>query len=356
MALPFINSQPKRPDQIVAIDLGGRQTKAVHVQRKAEAYTLIKYAVADAPVAEKAVAPEQWTEHFKAISQALGARTKQLVIAVGSGDSLVRQTDELPLVPVSDLRIMVKHATKKFLQEELPNYLFDCYIQPPKGDAKPAEAGKVSKPKVLVGGARKDYVDTLQAAAKSAGWIPVQITPALVGPANAFELAQPLAYQNDIVALVDIGFRSSTITILTYGEFALSRVVGMGGDRLTASVAEVLGTSYAEAEGLKVGLAEDDRVQAALQAVLMPLGRELRASIDFFEHQSDRSVGQVFITGASSRSDFLLQNLQSELMVSCKTWNPTSFMTLALPPEQRAEIDQVAPQLAVAVGAAMSAF
>jgi type IV pilus assembly protein PilM len=366
MALPFTNSQPKRPEQIIAVDLGGRHTKAVYVQRRAEAYTLVKYAVVDAPgfpktstpegkEGEAKASPDQLAEHLKSVTQSLGARTKQVVLAMGVNDALVRPTDELPPVPVSDLRIMVKHATKKFLQEELPDYLFDCYIQPPRPDARPSD-GKAAKAKVLVGGARRDLVENLQRAAKTATLIPLQIVPGLIGPANAFELAHANAYAAEVLALVDIGFRHTTITILMYGEFALCRVVAMGGDQLTASVAEVLGTSYEEAEGLKMGLTEDDRVQAAMQAVLTPLGRELRASIDFFEHQFDRQVTQVYLTGGSSRSEFIVQNLQSELMVNCRGWNPTGFMTIAVPPEQRVEIEQVAPQLAVAIGAAMAAF
>ena len=41
--------------------------------------------------------------------------------------------------------------------------------------------------------------------------------------------------------------------------------------------------SYAEAEGIKVGMAPE--VEAALQMQVIPLGREIRASLDFFEHQ-----------------------------------------------------------------------
>jgi Tfp pilus assembly PilM family ATPase len=112
--------------------------------------------------------------------------------------------------------------------------------------------------------------------------------------------------------------------------------------------------SYAEAEGIKVGMPSE--VQSALESVLMPLGRELRASIDFFEHQQDRTVSQAFVTGGSARSELILQTLQHELMIECKTWNPTSFLEINLSNEQKAEIDQVSSQLAVAVGTALSAL
>jgi len=153
---------------------------------------------------------------------------------------------------------------------------------------------------------------------------------------------------------VDLGFKCSSICILQEGELILSRVVGIGGDRLTQALSDSMNISYAEAEGIKVGMAGE--VQSALDSVLTPLGRELRASIDFFEHQQDRPVAHAFISGGSARSEQVLQALQTELMVECKTWNPASFLQLALSPDQTAEFEQVAPQLAVALGAGLATF
>src|SRR5207253_10343487 len=107
-------------------------------------------------------------------------------------------------------------------------------------------------------------------------------------------------------------------------------------------LAESLGVSVAEAEQIKVGL--PDEVTGPMQSLLMPLGRELRASIDFVEHQQDKAVSQVYMSGGSARSPFVIETLQSELMVPSQTWNPTGFMTLALPPQQMGEIEQSGPQ------------
>jgi Tfp pilus assembly PilM family ATPase len=88
--------------------------------------------------------------------------------------------------------------------------------------------------------------------------------------------------------------------------------------------------------------------------LLAPLGRELRASIDFFEHQQDRTVSQVYVSGGSARSDYILETLQTELMAPCVRWNPTQSLTLSLPANQGEGIEPCAPQLAVAVGAALA--
>jgi Tfp pilus assembly PilM family ATPase len=171
---------------------------------------------------------------------------------------------------------------------------------------------------------------------------------------NAFERAQPEVFSKEVVALVDIGFKSTTVSILHEGELLLCRVVSTGGDRLTSGLADALGISYAEAEGIKVGMPME--VQAQLESLLQPLGRDLRASIDFFEHQHDKTLGHVYISGASANSEFIVQHLQSHLMMECKTWNPLSFLQVSLPPQQMAEVEHVASQLGVAVGAALAAI
>ncbi len=356
MALPFFNGANKR-DQLISIDLGGRTTKAVHLQRKGDAFVLSRYALLDAPIYEKNLSADLLGEHLKNVCQALDARTKLVTLAVGVNDSVVRHAD-LPLMPIGDMRQILKNNTKNYLQQDLPGHVFDCFIIPPRGLPKHADKTKASglsvKQKVLVAGAKRQLIDDMQTAIKNTGLVADHIVPGLVGPVNAFEMAMPEVFAKDVFALVDMGFKNTSICLLQEGELILSRVVGIGGDKLTNGLAESLGISYAEAEGIKVGMPGE--VQTQLESLVLPLGRELRASIDFFEHQQDKTVTQVFIGGGSARSELIAQTLQTELMVECKSWNPVSFLQLALPPQQTAEIDQIAAQLAVAVGAALATF
>lgn len=338
---------------VVSVDLGQRTTKAVYIQRKGEGLELLQYTLQDAPVSDKTPSPEVIGDHLKSVLDALGFKGRRVSLVVGPNDALVRNA-ELPAVPVEDMRLMLKYNSKNYLQQDLPDYVFDCHAVGVATSA-PVEGGAKAAPKarVWVGGAKKQTLDHYQRAAKHIGMTLDHIIPCLICPTNAFERAMPATFANEVVALVDVGFRSSTISILAGGELALSRVVpSLGSDRLTAGLAEAMGVSYAEAEGIKVGLPEE--VQGAMQGLIMPLGRELRASIDFFEHQQDKAVSQVFISGGSARSPFIVETLQSELMVPTKAWNPIAFMNLAVPPQKLAEAEQVAAQLAVAVGGAMS--
>jgi type IV pilus assembly protein PilM len=354
MALLPHRAQAKRRTNVVAIDLGSRTTKAVSLQRKGTGFDLLRYTIQDAPIQEKGLSPELVAAHLRTVIDALGAKTKQVILVAGVDDCLLRHA-EVPFVSLDEMRLMLKCNSKNYLQQDLPDYVFDCYILPPPAEAKPAEVFKANqKCRVLVGGAKRQFLEGLQAATKEAGLIADQIAPSLLATANAFELAQPEVFKKEVVALVDIGFKNSSISILLNGELTLSRVVGIGADKLTAGLAEALKVTYAEAEGIKIGM--PDQVQSALLPLLSPLGRELRASIDFLEHQQDKPVSQVFVSGGSARSQFIVESLQSELMVPCKSWNPVSFLNMALPPDQIVEVEQVAPQLGVATGGAVAAF
>jgi type IV pilus assembly protein PilM len=352
MTIPFFNGGKNR-DQVFAVDLGSRTTKAVLLERRDNTFSLARFTVQDAPIYDKALPQGLLTEHLRAIMDSIQPKTRQVTLAIGAGDSVLRST-EMPLMPVTEMRQMLKLNSKTHLQQDLHDYIFDCYIVPPRAQqqAEPAKAG-IAKYKVWVGGARRELLTTLESSVRAAGLTPSQITLSLLGPVNALEFSQPEAFNKDVVALVDLGFKSTAISILADGELCLSRSVDLGGDRLTTGLAEAMNITYAEAEGIKVGMPQE--VEGHLQPLVAPLGRELRASIDFFEHQRERTVNKILISGGAARSEFLVQMLHAELGVACKAWFPTEGMNLSLAPQQMTEIEQVSSVLTVAIGSAAMA-
>ena len=356
MPLPFFSTRAKRRDEIIAVDLGGRHTKAVHLQNKGDQLRLISYTIQDSPSEQTSFSAEVVGEHLKSVSKALGDGTKSVVVSLGVADSIVRRA-EMPPMPIEEMRQMLKFNSKNYLQQDLPDHVFDCSIVVPRTVAEtqePVKAPAQQKQKIVVGGCKRQLVEDVATAVRNAGLIPAQVVPGLVGPLNAFEASEPEVFANEAVALVDIGFRNTTISMLRQGDLIMHRVIGLGGDKITNGLAESLGISYAEAEGIKLGMATE--VQSSLEPLIQALGRELRAFIDFFEHQQDLAVSQVFVSGGSARGELAVQALQMELLVPCKVWNPARTFDIALGPEQRAEFESIAPQLTVAVGAALSAF
>jgi len=355
---PFLTGLTrKKRAQVISVDLGSRTTKAVLLERRGDGFALTRFAVLDAPIYDKKISPEQLADHLHAVADALGNTTKFMSVAVGLNEAIVRQI-ELPQIPVDEMRFVLKMNHKNYLQQDLPNHVFDCFVTPKRVQADKADAarpaGTAAKIRVLAAAAKQQLVKDLVQAAGSAGLVADSMVPSLVGPINAFELAMPEVYKNETVGLVDIGFKNTSVCVLDRGELATNRVVNIGGDQLTNGLADAMNISYAEAEGIKVGMAPE--VEAALQMQVLPLGREIRASLDFFEHQHDRPVTQVYVSGASARSEMIMQMLHSELLVECKTWNPTSFLQMALAGQQAVEIEHIGPQLAVAIGTALATY
>jgi len=354
MPLPFFNTRAKLRDEVIAIDLGGRHTKAVHVQNKGDRLSLLSYTIQDSPNEQTSFSVDVLAEHLKNVSRSMGDGTKSVVVSVGVSEAIVRRA-EMPPMPMDDMRQLLKFNTKNYLQQDLPDHIFDCSIVIPRSqEAEAAKAGAGQKQKVIVGGCKRQLIEDVATAIKQAGLTAVQVVPGLVGTVNAFEVNEPQVFANEAVALVDLGFRNTTISMLQRGELVMHRVVSMAGDRITQGLADSMGISYAEAEGIKVGMPSE--VQTSLEPLVSTLGRELRAFIDFFEHQEDVAVSQVFVSGGSARGDLLVQALQLDLLVPCKIWNPAKSFNVSLSPERTAEFEAVAPQLAVAIGAAISAI
>ena len=330
----------------------GRSTKAIHVQRKGDIVTLLRYVVMDAPIFEKHLSVEVLAEHLKAVTRALDTKTRFVNLTIGVNDSIVRHA-ELPQIPVEDMRQILKNNSKNYLQQDLPNHSFDIWLLPntrlPGVEAP--KPGTPQKQKVIVGGARKQLVDELQTAARQAGLVPDQVTPGILAPVNAFELAMPEVFSKEAVALVEIGFKSTSICLLNRGELIVNRVVALGGDRLTAGLAEAMNISYTEAEGIKIG---------------MP-GEKCKPPSNRSWHPWDASCALRLISssinrtspsaGCTSPVDRLALSsssraLKPKLMATCLPWNPTATFQIGLPAQQSAELEQVAPQLTIAVGAA----
>lgn len=350
----MFNFGANKRSQIVVIVLGARTTNAIHLEKSERGFNFLNYTLQPTPARVPGLSHGILVEHFKRVYQALEAQTRRVIMVIGMGDSILRHA-ELPALPVSDLRGLIQNNSKNLLQQDLSEYRIDCHLLSAPGEPRPAEPAKPStKRRVLIGGARRGLVSDLRAALDEAGLITEQITLSQVGLVNAAWLAMPDVIRAGVVALVDIGFASSTISFLVKGEVMLSRVVGIGAESFTHGLAEAMSISQQAAEGAI--LVMTDKVRTQLQSLLAPLQQELRASIDFFEDEQSKHVERVLVSGGSARSEFIVEALATGLGRPVSKWDPTSTLNLKLPPQRLEEVAKDAPQLAVAIGAAMAYF
>jgi len=135
MELPFIGGATKKKrNQMVAVDLGTRTTKAVLLERRGEVLALVRYAMLDAPIYEKKLSTDALSDHLRSVAGALGGGIKFTTLAVGLDDAIVRQV-EFPQIPVEEMRMVLKNNTKGYLQQDLPDHVFDCHFSAQDGGA-----------------------------------------------------------------------------------------------------------------------------------------------------------------------------------------------------------------------------
>src|SRR6185369_9711948 len=128
MALPFLpNGNRKKQDQVLAVDLGGRVTKAVHLQRRGDGYALCRYALLDAPIFDRTISADLLKEHLVAVGKTFDSKVKNVALTVGVNDAIVRPV-EMPMMPAEDVRSVLKLNSRVYLQQDLTGYVFDCHL------------------------------------------------------------------------------------------------------------------------------------------------------------------------------------------------------------------------------------
>src|SRR5688572_4270680 len=167
MSLPFFNTRAKRRDEVIAIDLGGRHTKAVRVQKKGDRLSLAGYVIQDSPSEQSSFSVDVLAEHLKSVSRALGETTKTVVVSLGVTDTVVRRA-EMPPMAMDEMRQLLKFNTKNYLQQDLPDHVFDCAFVLPRGTTDTPKPVAGQKQQVLVGAGKRKLVEDVATAIREA--------------------------------------------------------------------------------------------------------------------------------------------------------------------------------------------
>ena len=336
-------------DEVVALDIGARVTKAVHLRRRHGALMLVDYLLAPTP--QPAVAGDSgWSsaalgDHLRAVMKQFKTPCRRVVLTLAH-DSVILTHAELPQTAPGDLRKMIKLSPKAYLQQDLPGHVFDVFWRRQPGTADTAFTRR-RRSRVMVAAARRNVVDSAQAAARAAGLQLVALTPVAVALTNAFRMVRDDSHP-DAAALLDVGATHSTITIVQQGDVLLTRTVALGSDKF----ADVLSVGDNNQAGAGLEDAPPDVLQTSLQKAILAFAREVDASAGFYTSQFERHIGQLFVSGGTARSQMVLQMLESELSFSCESWNLLRHMAVELPEQRMRELEYEMPQLIVAIGCA----
>lgn len=251
-------------------------------------------AVQDAEVAQ----PESVSTALKQLWREGGFGTRDVVLGVGSQRVIVRDLD-LPFGPMAQLRASLPYQVQELLAMPVEEALLDFYPTATfDGPTGPGVRG-------LLVAASKDLVRGNVMAAQSAGLRPQMVD------LNAFALLRALArdeLRDQVLAIVDVGARVTTVVIAAGGIPRFTRVVPSGGQNVTDAVAGHMQVSAAEAEVLKreigVGFAvSPDKAAGAAAAAEVTRGLVESVRNTFVYYASNNpgaQIDQVLLSGGGA--------------------------------------------------------
>jgi type IV pilus assembly protein PilM len=120
----------------------------------------------------------------------------------------------------------------------------------------------------------------------------------------------------------------------------------------------MLGLTYEQAESLKLGETVDGKsvadAQPAIDMVNAEVAGEIRRSFDFFRSSSHSdTIHRALLSGGCARLPGLVEYLTENLEIPFEVANPLRNMKIDPKKFKGADLEAIAPQLAVSVGLAL---
>ena len=332
----------KRKRTAVGVDIGNRAIKVVALETDTAKgkHRLVGYHVAATPGVASAMSDKALGELVRAAVSKCHGDERGVRVSV-SGNMVVVRYIRMPKLALSELRSSIRYEAGQHIPFDVKDVELDCTIlrAPQNGD------GKMD---VMLVAARRNacerVLNILKAARLTANCIDVDP----IATINAFQLSTT-PEPDKPTALLNIGAKQTTVSILSGGIPAFTRCIEIGGEGLSLAIARGLGVELEEAERLKVF--GDTLIQPHLDMVLNSIARQVRTSFDYFEGLAGRTVSQIYLSGGTAKLEGLSEFLVSALGVPAHEWNPLEGIETSAFAADEA-LPSLAPTLDVAVGLA----
>jgi type IV pilus assembly protein PilM len=344
----FSRHKQSKRDVSLGLDLGTSQIKVAVLRRNGNATELTEYVVVQSAVSiGKPGAEQQYAAQLQQVMSQLKTQERRANVTISCDSAIVSET-EFPRMPLNEVKNALKLNSARFLRRDFSNYYLDAVELT---ESAPESKGKKSaNMKLLVGGASKGEVVWYRDALLAAKIRPEAMELAAVSVINGFQFTNAEICEKEVVLLVDIGARSTSINFLRRGQPLMTRIMHFGGVQISEYLAQALTIQANVAEEEKLKMSET--VQPLVQTAILPLARELRSSIDFVERQQECHVARAFACGGSACGAGVLDFLSEEVGLRIECWNPVQGFETSHFNGEGPRLTALAPSLAAAVGAA----
>jgi type IV pilus assembly protein PilM len=342
----------------IGLDIGTSGVRAAELTFGRHGVTLEKFGQVAVPAGAvrdgEVVEPVSVAEAIKELWSATRFSSKNVVLGVANQRVVVR-TVELPWLPIAELRKSLGLQVADLLPMPVEQAVLDFHpLEEVTGDRGRQVRG------LLVAAARDTVLANVRCAERAG------LTPTSVD-LTSFAVLRSLggnAYGDGATeVLVDVGSKVTNIVVHSGGVPSFVRILLMGGQDITDALAERVGSSLADAEGLKQAVGMDGQAgpqfanaARAVDATAQSLVDEIRGSLDYYASTTPgQPAERVVLSGGGSLLRGLAERLGQAVRIPVVVGDPMQNMKIGKTGLDAEQLRLVRPLAAVPVGLAMGA-
>jgi type IV pilus assembly protein PilM len=340
----------------LGVDIGTSNIKIVQLRPQNEKFILETYGLVNVAYQlsnkDSGNAITHTADVLKKLVEQAQVTTKRIVASLPNS-VVFTSVLEIPKIPEEEVKSAIESEAKKYVPLPLEEVALSWIkIEEKKRKINlDTNLGSLDKPsgasKILLTAVPNIVVDNYLKVFSQAGLDTVALE------IEALALIRSLVGEDsDIVLVVDIGAKNTSINLIDNGYLRLSKNLGVGGDTITTSIAQSLNVSFVRAEQFKkdFGLSsQGQQLPQIMRPILDIIKNESAQLVSLYESRGDR-IDKIILSGAGSKIPALSQYFAGigKPVVLANPWSRVLY-----PEKLKPIIEPLGLNLAVATGLAM---
>ena len=302
---------------------------------------------------------EEISGTIRSLAEEIKVSVKEAAISV-SGQSVIVRFISMPRMREDELKAAIRFEAEKFIPFNINDCVFDFQVltkdSAAAGKNKNVNPAKTddNKLNILLSVAKKDHVQAKVEVAERAGFGVRVVDVDSFALANAFVKNFTSSGPDKISALVNVGARSTNLSILRDNLIVFVRDPAMGSDDFNDAIAKGCGVDIGSVEEIKASGAEKaGKLIDCIKPVLTQLLDDIKLSFEYYENQSGRGIDDIYISGGGAGLPGLDDAMQEAFGVKPNRWDPLSSLVKAEGGPDTGSIDKMKDYFCVATGLAL---
>ena len=343
-----------KKQSVAGLDIGSSSIKMVELDGKANNLNLVSLGFENLP--DDSIIDGQIME-LNVVSDCIQnvcanhqVSAEQVVTGV-SGHSVIIKNIVLPPMSKEELEESIDWHAEEHIPYDLSDVSLDYQITENTADST----------QVLIAACKRERIDNIRQAIQLAGKVPVAIDVDTFALQNCYEVNyQPV--DSDVVTLLNIGASTMNVNIVKGTRSLFTRDITVGGSQFTDVLQRSLGLSFQQAEAVKRGVShavegvEEKSIEPLMNNVTEIVAMEIQKTFDFYRATTEDNhtvVQKILISGGGSKLNGLAQELSRRLELPVEVLNPFRNIRVDSRKFDADYINEVMPEMAVAVGLAV---